>query len=129
MDGATSLMLIICKNIYFMTYVVDGRIAVMPNLLEYLGYVYFYPSAIIGPAFNFNIYIEFIQRRDHYAVIPLADKTKAVLKHLGLAAFNIIGFTFVYPLFPVEILQKDWFVNGNFFIQVLSINLLGVVLR
>ncbi|KAL4465514.1 hypothetical protein ABPG72_001617 [Tetrahymena utriculariae] len=129
MDGTTSLMLIICKNIYFSTYVADGRTSKIPNLLEYLGYIYFYPSAIIGPAFNFNIYSDFIQLRDHYANIPIKEKTIAVLKHLGLAIANIIGMLTIYPHFPIDIVKADWFVNGNFFIQVLSINLLGVVLR
>ena len=70
MDGTTSMMLIICKLTYFSFYSADGRIPKLPNLLEFLGYVYFYPSAIIGPAFNYNIYDEFIQRSGHYSYIP-----------------------------------------------------------
>ena len=53
MDGTTSLMLITCKLSYFAIFYADKKIEKLPSLFTFLGFIYFYPSAIIGPAFDF----------------------------------------------------------------------------
>ncbi len=63
MDGTTSLMLMLCKMLYVSFYYSDGRLKEIPSFFEYMGYMYFYPSAIIGPAFDFETYINFIYKK------------------------------------------------------------------
>lgn len=119
----------ICKLIYFSFYVADGRIATLPNMLDYLGYVYFYPSAIVGPTFNYLIYDEFISRKGNYAKIPQFAKFKASMLHLFLAILYMLGFKFIYPYFPIEIFKSEWFFNSNLFIKILILNPMGMITR
>lgn len=44
-------MIMLCKMTYFTFGYADGKVK-MPTLLEYLGYLYFFPSAIVGPVFK-----------------------------------------------------------------------------
>mmetsp|Transcript_5823 Transcript_5823/g.530 ORF Transcript_5823/g.530 Transcript_5823/m.530 type:complete len:101 (-) Transcript_5823:929-1231(-) len=50
-DGTSCLMVMLCKMTYFTFNYCDGKVEV-PTLLDYLGYLYFFPSAIIGPVFS-----------------------------------------------------------------------------
>ena len=42
------------------------RIEKMPSFLEYSAYIYFYPTAIIGPFINYMDFINFIEEKDCY---------------------------------------------------------------
>ena len=45
----------------------EYRVYSRPSLLEVLSFVYFYPTAIIGPSIEFKDFINFIQETDCYA--------------------------------------------------------------
>lgn len=51
MDGTSVLMVMLCKMTYFTFGYCDNKVE-MPEFLDYLGYLYFFPSAIIGPVFS-----------------------------------------------------------------------------
>jgi lysophospholipid acyltransferase len=40
------------------------------TLLEYVSYIFFFPSSICGPFFEFNDFMNFIYRREEYSNIP-----------------------------------------------------------
>eukprot|EP00842_Homolaphlyctis_polyrhiza_P002108 jgi/Hompol1/2899/HPOL_006217-RA len=42
----------------------------MPTLLEFIGYITFFPSFLIGPTFPFMDYLEFTERTGDFEVIP-----------------------------------------------------------
>ncbi|OAJ37294.1 hypothetical protein BDEG_21334 [Batrachochytrium dendrobatidis JEL423] len=42
----------------------------MPSILEYLGFLYFFPAFLIGPAFSFVEYNNYLHRRGEFKTIP-----------------------------------------------------------
>jgi lysophospholipid acyltransferase len=44
-----------------------NRIVKLPSLLDYLSYIYFYGSAIVGPSYDYKVHEEFINRQGDYA--------------------------------------------------------------
>jgi lysophospholipid acyltransferase 1/2 len=49
---------------------IERKIVKLPSLLEILSYSYFCCGCLIGPFFEYNHYIEFIEERGVYAHIP-----------------------------------------------------------
>jgi len=48
----------------------NRRIVEFPGLFKYMSYVYFYPAALVGPAFEYNDFIDFIELKGDYQNIP-----------------------------------------------------------
>jgi lysophospholipid acyltransferase len=42
----------------------------LPTFFDYLGFMYYCGGTIAGPPFEYKDYINFIQRKGHYANIP-----------------------------------------------------------
>lgn len=51
-DGAISIMMMLCKMTYITFYYCDGRLKKIPTTLEYYSYLNFYPSASVGPVYD-----------------------------------------------------------------------------
>jgi lysophospholipid acyltransferase len=50
----------------------NRRIVEFPSLFKYLSYIYFYPTALVGPAFEYNDYVDFIELKGDFENIPSA---------------------------------------------------------
>jgi len=66
-DGSISLMMMLCKLTYFTFYYCDGRIKDLPPILDFYSYIFFFPTAFMGPVFSFNTFDEFINLKGKYA--------------------------------------------------------------
>ena len=66
MDISVAFMMFTCKYSYLAYSYTDGEIEKLPGLLEYLGFIYFYPAAVIGPTYNFVTYQQFIHLKGQY---------------------------------------------------------------
>ena len=56
MDITTAYMFLIPKITYVTFHYQEGKLKKMPKLIDFLGYLFFYPSIIIGPVFEFDRY-------------------------------------------------------------------------
>jgi lysophospholipid acyltransferase len=52
------------------------------SFLEYFSYIYFYPTSIMGPFFEFSDFRDFINREEDYTEIPLTKAIKEGTKRL-----------------------------------------------
>ena len=85
MTARTLMMIIVCKYSLFAYNIEDGAISEEENLseeqrqfrikdvtfLEYLGYINFLPTSIMGPPIEYRYYKDFMEGRGPYASIPL----------------------------------------------------------
>lgn len=72
------------------------------TLLEYFGYIYFYPTCIMGPFFEFSDFRNFINREGDYINIPILRAIKeGLLKLLGGLFFAII-YLIIKPFISVN---------------------------
>ncbi|KAK4177072.1 putative O-acyltransferase [Triangularia setosa] len=121
----------------------DRRLVELPSLLNYIGYVFFFPSMLIGPAFDFVEYRRWLDTTmfevpanvDPSKKPPTRRKRKiprsgtpAMLK---LAAGLIWTFSFLklsahyYP----EVLLEDKFVTYGFLHRLLVLHMVGFTAR
>jgi lysophospholipid acyltransferase len=82
-DETSPMMVIVIKLTSFAWSVYDGtqdvsllseeqkhaRIETMPSLLEFLGYIYFFPGFLVGPALEFTDYQKFIHQSVRFFLI------------------------------------------------------------
>jgi lysophospholipid acyltransferase len=76
------------------------------TLLEYFGYIYFYPTSIMGPFFEFSDFRDFINREGDYKNIP-------VLKAIKEGGFRLLGGFF----FAILYLIVKPFSSVNFYFE------------
>jgi hypothetical protein len=49
---------------------IERKVEKLPSIVELLSYVYFTGGCMCGPFFEFSDYINFIEKKDHYANVP-----------------------------------------------------------
>ena len=95
------------KSDYHKTY----RIEKMPSFLEYISYIYFYPTSVVGPSIQFNDFINWIEEKGCYK--DLNNKKSYIfmegLKKLLSALFFIAFFSIIGPIFPMTAVGRAQF--------------------
>ncbi|XP_015781486.1 lysophospholipid acyltransferase 1 [Tetranychus urticae] len=103
------------------------RVTRVPTLLEFLSYVFHFPSVMCGPLVYFKNYLEFIDGTNFSKHIesPEAEKRsvhpgKAILKKLFISVFFAIMIVVYSPKFPISKLCDDKFLAESSFIMVVA---------
>jgi lysophospholipid acyltransferase len=63
-----------------------------PTLLEIFSYIFYFPTSIIGPSFEFSDFINFIYKRNEYLQIPKMRCIKAAMKVLLTTIVCMISY-------------------------------------
>jgi len=93
----------------------EYRIIEKPSLLEILSFIYFYPTAIVGPSIEYKDFINFIKETDCYSNL---DKNLPYLLKNGLNYFlgsfvAMAYYAIMSNKLPVEELVKEEFGKHN----------------
>lgn len=111
-----------------------------PNILPYLGYAFFYPSLLTGPAFDFADYERFISST-LFEDVPESrrpGKRKRRIPRSGLASLQktMQGFFFAFLFFQAPkyfnteyIFLKEFVNNHGFIYRILYLWLLNITYR
>ena len=95
----------------------EYRVVEMPSLLEVLSFVYFYPTAIIGPSIEYKDFINFICETDCYS--KLNEKILYILKNGFLYFFGSFACMGIYAVLaqklPVSRVVEEDFGKHNIF--------------
>ena len=95
----------------------EYKVVEMPNLLEVLSFVYFYPTSIIGPSIEYKDFINFICETDCYS--KLNEKILYILKNgflYFIGSFACMGFYAVLAQkLPVSRVVEEDFGKHNIF--------------
>ena len=97
MNAINLLMVLVCKYSLFAYNIEDGAITDEKHLseeqkhfrikditfLEYLGYINFLPTSIMGPPIEYRYYKDFMDGKDTYGSIPLLENLKIILITFG----------------------------------------------
>jgi lysophospholipid acyltransferase len=98
-----------------------------PTLLEFFGYVFFVGGFIVGPAFEYREYIDFINRKAPFDKIP--NPTKVVLVNILLAVFCGIIFVTFKPAELHEYALSSEFLTKNIVYRIGLYQLIGLLVR
>ena len=103
------------------------RIVKFPSLLQFLSYIFFYGSALIGPGFDYSDYSEFIELKGNYSNIP--KSFFPALKDLRNALIMIVIFIFLNPIFEPKKMDEISFLEKPFWMKFLLFNVGGFLFR
>lgn len=84
------------------------KIDQVPELCEYLGYIFFVPGCIIGPFFEIKDFLNFVYKNDDYAYENKISKMPTVVKKFILGVL----FAFIY-VFTSKISNSDIIIDNN----------------
>ena len=127
MDVSVAFMMFTCKYSYLAFSYTDGEIEKLPNFLEFLGFIYFYPASIIGPTYNFIHYQNFIYLKGQYANLP--SRLQATWQEFGIGLF-FAGLTAVLgPMFPLDYIASAEYGERNFLMKILLLHVYTFVFR
>lgn len=90
------------------------------NFIEYIGYIYFYPTALMGPFFEYKDFADFIKEENDYKKIP---KIKCLLSSLKSILYASL-FGLIYLIFKNYSTVNFFFNNLN---KDESLNLFNLV--
>ena len=76
-----------------------------PDLLEFYGFVFYFPSFLVGPTFSFRDYHDFTNQQGDFKSIP--PTLKPGLKTLGYAVVSALIFYFFEPYFNFGVLMDE----------------------
>jgi lysophospholipid acyltransferase len=137
MDITTILMMVVCKLISFAFCYSDGEKIeslspiVAKNaikefcILDYFSYIYFYPTCIMGPFFEFSDYISFVKEEHDFKNIP---RIKCLVNGITrlLMAFTFAGvYLFIKTYISIDYyndksdnkLLPNWIIFCCFYFQ------------
>ncbi|GAB1320546.1 Lysophospholipid acyltransferase [Madurella fahalii] len=121
----------------------DRRLVELPSLLDYAGFVFFFPSMLVGPAFDFAEYRRWLDTTmfEVPAAVDPAKKpptrrkrkiprsgTPAMLK-LATGLLWILSFLKLSGYFPPEILLSDRYLEYGFLRRVFVLYMVGFTAR
>lgn len=121
----------------------DRRLVELPNLLDYAGFVFFFPSMLVGPAFDFAEYRRWLDTTmfEVPAAVDPAKKpptrrkrkvprsgTPAMLK-LATGLLWILSFLKLSGYFPPETLLSDQYLDYGFLRRVFVLHMVGFTAR
>ena len=125
-DPTTIYMMTLCKYTSIVFSYDDGKkddkdiisqhhkkykIVEKPTFLEFCSYIYFYPTALLGPFIEYKDFINFIEEKDCYK--DLNKKFKVILikfiQIFGLAFVFMGIYSFVSPIIPFDLIGNEKF--------------------
>jgi hypothetical protein len=92
-----------------------------PTCLETFAFIFYYPSALVGPSFDFIDFKYFIEHKGVYSHLPNFQSIKAgfieFLKFLGCIGVYLVCGSYLYPGYTTT----EEFAN-QFFLYKVTIN-------
>ncbi|KAJ3037357.1 lysophospholipid acyltransferase, partial [Rhizoclosmatium hyalinum] len=101
------------------------KLAHIPSLLDYLGFIFFYPAFILGPSFHYKTYSDFISGTGAFTLQPTQKLLPGRWKYLAEtiitgAVCSLLNIIFA-PRVPYEFgltdafLEYTWFQRASYF--------------
>ncbi|MCQ2816816.1 MAG: hypothetical protein MJ252_06080 [archaeon] len=99
-------------------HLIDHKIVELPSLLEVMSFVYFYPTSIIGPGFEFKDFKDWIELKGHYKTMTPKIAIYEGIKRLIFFIFLTVLYSYVSNAFPLPALYSDSFGKRNIFYKI-----------
>lgn len=98
----------------------EYKIKDKPSFIEVLSFVYFYPTAIVGPSIEFKDFIDFIHKRNCYSHLPKLYLFKQGSLYFLLSLGVMAGYALGSPKIPISRLcDADFGEKHNLLIKLI----------
>jgi len=105
------------------------KIPKLPSVLEYYSYIYFFPSALTGPFFDFRDFENLVTRTGIYKEIDFRRGYLWGLQSLGFGLLSAAGDALFAKKFHPSFVLTDEFMQNGFLYRVLWIIMSGYAMR
>ena len=92
-----------------------------PTLLEVFSYIFFTPTCIVGPSFEFSDFKKFIELKGEYKDLPKDLAIKSAIKEFSKAMICIFLFLAGGKICDIHYLITEKFNNHNYLSKVNSL--------
>ncbi|KAJ3413171.1 lysophospholipid acyltransferase [Chytridiales sp. JEL 0842] len=103
-----------------------------PSILDFLGFIFFYPAFLVGPSFDFQGYQQFIHDLPPFknnVHPPLAGRLLKTLECFVVAVFMLVLHMALLPMFDFEFTVLDAYLNYPLWKRYLYVSICGFVQR
>lgn len=99
----------------------------LPNIIEFYSFLLFYPSALIGPSFEYLDYLRFVNKQDEFSKIPMPvlESLRVLFISIFFAALTAVGGIY----FPNSYVNSEEFANEAFWYKIFFFNCAMVVAK
>lgn len=105
----------------------------LPNILEYLSFLCYFPTFLAGPAFHFKTYMSYLDDSMYGEDGPpsTASQILASLKIMVVAICCVATYMFLGPIFPMEVFFKEGVegISGSLFYKFAYLHIALLVKR
>lgn len=99
-------------------HLINHKVVELPSLLEVLSFVYFYPTTIIGPGFEFTDFKDFIELKGHYKSMTPKIAIKYGFIRLCYFFMYIAIYSFLSNAYPIIYLTTEEYGQKNIFYKI-----------
>jgi lysophospholipid acyltransferase len=110
-------------------YFKSKRLLEKPTLLEIFSFIFFYPSCLIGPSFEFKDYMDFIKEEGEFDNIPYTRCNIEFLKEFLIASVCMTIFGILDPIFDIDFAGTKAFGDRSIFYKIIYVYITMVALR
>ncbi|KZP00104.1 MBOAT-domain-containing protein [Calocera viscosa TUFC12733] len=115
----------------------ENRLVEFPSLLEYLGFCFYFPGFLVGPACDFNTYRALASGtlytpRDGKpvrAATLIEGRKRAAYWHMATGILSIGLWLTLGPRFNYPQVRQDGWEKQAFIIRVIEVQLMGIIQR
>ncbi|KZT60216.1 MBOAT-domain-containing protein [Calocera cornea HHB12733] len=115
----------------------DHKVVEFPSLLEYLGFCFYFPGFLVGPACDFTTYRSLVSGtlytpRDGKPVLAatlIEGRKRSAYWHMSTGLVSIGLSLTLGPMFNYPQVMQDGWENQAFIIRLIEVQLMGIVQR
>lgn len=93
----------------------------LPSLLETFSYIFYFPSCIIGPSFEFIDFIRYIRKEKEYKNIPIKRCMKKGFNEFLIALFWTLSFVLLHEKLNPFWASSDEFAEKSYIFKILYV--------
>ncbi|TPX74231.1 hypothetical protein CcCBS67573_g04483 [Chytriomyces confervae] len=94
------------------------KISTVPSILQYLGFIFFYPAFILGPSFHFNTYNDFVNNSGQFSLVSgrnvLPGRWVYFSKTVTIGLVCVVIHMFASPILMYDFGLTDAFLGYSF---------------
>jgi lysophospholipid acyltransferase len=105
------------------------RLIDKPTIIEVFSFIFFYPSCLIGPSFEFKDYLQFIREEGDYVRVPYSKANKQFLRDLMLALLNMVLLVVLEKPFELDFAGSEEYSKSNILYRIAYYHMACLVMR
>lgn len=105
------------------------KIEKFPSVLEYYSYIYFFPTTLVGPIFDFREYQLLVHKQEAFKAIPHRKGNLLSIQDVIFGLLAGVGAEIFEKYYHPEFALEDDFMNKSYLYRIWFILIAGYTMR